>query len=1095
MIPQDEINYIKQEADLLKVVESMGVEMRRAGANWVGRCPFHNENTGSFTVFPRSNHWKCFGCGDSGNAVDFVMKKKGCDFVEAVKYVADIMGMTLTDDYQESPEQKIVRERKMQQVEVNKLAVVWFQQQLAKHKEVQAYVESRGWNQETVEQWEIGYAPDDWNALWNYLQKEKHVSYDTLTKSTLFAQSKKTGGYYCRFRGRLMFPIFNTSGEPVAFSGRILEAKEGEAKYINSSGDADDPNTLYIKGEILFGWNFARAEARNSGEAVLVEGNPDTIKMHQLGVTNVTAACGTALTKEAAELLAKTVRRATLLYDSDDAGQKATERNGKVLIEAGVMVYVLTLPPKTDKDGHVLLDKKGRPEKQDPDTFFESADHFREFSKTRKSWFEFVATRRKAEMSDKPDPTEVSGVANELAPLLLKRDEGERMAYVDQLAKMLPPKKLWTAALKQTSEEQVRRLNEQGYTEEQQEMIDKYGFCMSHNCYHIQTSIDGGWREVSNFILEPLFHIESTVNAKRLYRLRNNRGIVKVLEIPQKDLVSLAAFKTRVESFGNFLFTGTDSDLNKIKAYLYEATKSCREVERLGWQKEGFWAWSNGAVLDNGAMLPIDDLGTVEVGKQWYYLPALSSYYVSDEGLFNYERNFIHTPSGADLMTLALKMQRCYGDNAVVGLGFYMATLFRDIVFAKFGAFPILNIFGQKGTGKSTMALTLMRLFSQSNKPGDLLTNSTAPGLAMNLSRCKNALAHIDEYKNNEDYLKIELLKGVYNSSGRSRINIDRDKKTEVTPIDCGLILTGQEIPNADPALFGRLIYLTVSKTNFSDEERSALADLKAYEKRGLTDITNEILRQREWVSAHYETCVEQVDAELKQLLKSRSTDMTRIRENWWMVLAMVKCLDGRVNLPWSYAEAVQVFVQGIENQQASNKETDELGEFWHGVESMLTNGEIETEYDLTIQYGKSDFKLDYGFGKDRLKREYSQTYDVLFMNPDRLFDVYAQHVKKVKDNKAGLLGKASLRHYLLTSQEYMGESVRKFKVPTRLRQNPGAGQSIDDQTGDMKVLLKSSRALAFNYARLKEQYGIDLDVVSEVMEGTAKKPDVEIPY
>ena len=197
MIPQDEINYIKQEADLLRVVESLGVEMRRVGANWVGRCPFHNEKTGSFTVFTRSKHWKCFGCGESGNAVDFVMKKKGCDFVEAVKYVADIMGMTLTDDYQESPEQKIVRERKMQQVEVNKLAVVWFQQQLAKHKEVQAYVENRGWNQETVEQWEIGYAPDDWNALWNYLQKEKHVSYDTLTKSTLFAQSKKTGGYFC----------------------------------------------------------------------------------------------------------------------------------------------------------------------------------------------------------------------------------------------------------------------------------------------------------------------------------------------------------------------------------------------------------------------------------------------------------------------------------------------------------------------------------------------------------------------------------------------------------------------------------------------------------------------------------------------------------------------------------------------------------------------------------------------------------------------------------------------------------------------------------------------------------------------------------
>ena len=358
MIPLDQIQQIKQEAELKQVVESLGVELKRAGANYVGRCPFHNEKTGSFYVHPRNQHWKCYGCGEGGNAIDFVMKKKGCDFTEAVKYVDDVIGFTITDDYHETAEQRQVRERKMQQVDMNRLAVVWFQEQLRNNKEAMAYVKSRGWSDETLQQWEIGYAPDDWSALFEWLRKEKKVAYDVLTRSTLFGKSKQ-GTYYSVFRDRIMFPILNASGDPVAFSGRILhgETEKNRGKYINSSGNEQDPNNIYVKGETLFGWNFARRTAVDQGEVVLVEGNPDTIKMHQIGICNVVAACGTALTPMQAKTLAKSVRQAILLYDSDKAGQKATERNGRVLLEAGVMVYTLTIP---EQEG----------EKQDPDTFF-----------------------------------------------------------------------------------------------------------------------------------------------------------------------------------------------------------------------------------------------------------------------------------------------------------------------------------------------------------------------------------------------------------------------------------------------------------------------------------------------------------------------------------------------------------------------------------------------------------------------------------------------------------------------------------------------------------------------------------------------------
>lgn len=1090
MIPLDQIQYVKQEVDLKKVVESLGVELRRAGANWVGKCPFHNEKTGSFTVHPRNNHWKCYGCGEGGNAIDFVMKKKGCNFIEAVKYVADIIGYTLTDDYHETAEQRQVRERKMEQVDVNKLAVVWFQNRLRENKQALAYIKERGWSDETLQQWEIGYAPNDWNALWDYLRKEKKVPYDVLTRSTLFKQNKNGTGYYCRFRDRIMFPILSTGGEPIAFSGRIVpwyQAEQGEkvAKYINSTGDEDERNTIYVKGETLFGWNFARAEASKLGEVVLVEGNPDVIKMHQLGIRNVVAACGTALTKKHAAILAKTVSRAVLLYDSDSAGQKATEKNGRVLLESGVMTYTLTIPDTVDE-------ATGEVAKQDPDTFFESADHFRDFTKMRKSWFVYVAEKRKAAMGDDPDPTEVSGVASELAPFLLKREEGERMGHIDQLAKIIPPKKVWNAAMKQADRKQTREVNEQGYTKEQVAMIDEYRFCEKNNGYCMQRDLEGGYRVVSNFVLQPLFHIESTVNAKRLYRMTNNKGLVQDLEIPQKDMVSLAAFQTRVESAGNFIFEGSNSDLMTIKRYLYEHTKTCKEVEQLGWQREGFWAWSNGILDEQNEFRTLDDLGTVEVRKQWYYLPALSSFYKADTQLFQFERRFIHTGSSADLHTLASKMLTVYGDNAVVGIGFYLTTLFRDFIFRRFNSFPILNIFGQKGTGKTEMAITLLKLFGN-HGDGLNMTNSTLPAMADHVSHCRNALVHIDEYKNSVEYDKIEFLKGLYDGTGRSRMNMDRDKKKEMTPVDCGIILTGQERTTADNALFSRVIYLTVSQTVFSAEQNAAYEDLKKYEKQGLTGITNELLAQREYVLANYEKQLANTKEELRQATDTRHIE-GRILQNWTMVLAILRTLDGRIELPFDYSKALSVFVNGMERQNGEVKSSNEIANFWVAVETMLTNGDIETNYDLKLYFGKSDVTAYKGSGVNRQPINYSQPLDVVYLSTSRVFKLYAKLMKGTKDNKSSIIDEGSLRHYLTAQDEYMGECVKQFRVPTRLRDNPNNGKSFTESGQQVTALQKANRSLVFNYAKLVENYGIDLNVESQVDEDSDIN-NIEKPY
>lgn len=1074
MIPQNEINHIKENADLLSIVRGLGVEMRRAGANYVGCCPFHNEKTGSFTVHPRNNHWKCYGCGEGGNVIDFVMKKKGCDFIEAVKYIAEQINYTLTDDYHETQEQRSQREHKTRQIDVNKLALVWFQQQLENNKAAMKYCIERGWTKETLQQWEIGYAPDEFNTLWDYLRKEKKVPYETLTRSTLFGKNAK-GGYFSKFRDRIMFPILDAHGDPIAFTGRLvpwhtIDPKYKDPKYLNSSADEQDPNNIYVKGNTLFGLNFARPAIRDSKEAIIVEGNPDTIRMHQIGITNTVAACGTAFTQQHASTIASLAQRAVLLYDSDKAGQKATLKNGRILLEEGVMAYTLTIPETIDTE-------TGEVQKQDPDTFFSDKDQFLELSKNKKSWFVYAAEQRRAEFGDEPDPAEVASVAAELAPLLLLREESERMGHIDQLAKIIPPKKVWNAALRQADRKNIRELNEQGYNERQVKMIDEYGFCEKDNCYCIQANLDGGYHVVSNFILEPLFHIESTVNAKRLYRLRNNRGVVKDLEISQKDLVSLSAFKIKTESFGNFLFTGTDTDLNKIKAYLYENTKSCHEVEQLGWQHDGFWAWGNGVVDENSEWNTLDDLGTTSIKNQWYYIPATSAFFRSDTTLFTFERHFVHTSSQATLRTFAEKMYKVYGDNAIVSIAFYLATLFRDYLYNHFDCFPLLNIFGQPGTGKTEMAIALTKLFGNHEK-GVNLTNTTAPGLAGHLSLCRNALVHVDEYKNSMEYNKIEALKAAFDGVGRSRINVDRDKKKETTPMDCGVILTGQERTTADVALFTRVIYLTVSKREFSKAEVAAFEDLKNYSKQGLTCITNELLALRDFVLDNYESQLELTREEMRQATDTRHCE-GRILQSWTMILAMLRTLRNKIDLPWDYSYAIGVFARGLEVQNSEVKSSNEMAVFWNAVETLLTNGDIENDYDIKIYYGTTDTQAWKGSGSARKKIEYSQSLDVLYLNTSRVFKLYAKLIKTTSDNRSSIIDEGSLRRYLTAEDEYLGEWTKQFKVPTKNRQNPKEGQEYSSTGVELKSLFKTNRSLVFNYDRIRERYGIDLHVES----------------
>ena len=1063
MIDYQDIQNLK-ECDIRRVVEACGVELKERSGRLTACCPFHNEKTPSFTVNEDGHYFHCFGCHEHGNPIDFVMRHRGLGFVEAVKAVAEIVGYELSEEVLSPAEQKKAQEKEQTRrglKAINKEAMLWYQQCLERNKLAQEYAYSR-WNKETVELWGIGYAPDNGHELSEYLESKGYRP-DQIEAAGLSATGRN-GKRYDIFRGRLMFPIKDQMHEVLGFSGRVMVQKEGgEAKYINTR-----TTEIYRKSDVLFGLNMAAAKIRKSGEAVLVEGNPDTVKMHQIGVSNVVACCGTAMPNEVIEKLKGMCKTVVLMYDSDEAGQENTKSNGRRLIEAGLTVYTLTIP---DKEGMT-----GKEAKQDPDTFFHSKKDFDDFDREhRKPWLMWWAEKNKWMAGD---PARSSSFKADTVKLLKDMPSYERNGYITMLAKIFPSKGEWNAAMKEvlaTSKGTVE-VNEEGYTAEEAERLKQWRFYERGNRYYVQNS-NGGCHEVSNFVLEPLFHIKSTYDARRLYRMTNAYGVSEDMDLEQKALTSKQAFITAVESLGNFLFTGNDADLAVIKGYLYANTKSCKKITQLGWQKEGFWAWANGALTGEGAWVPINDLGIVQVGGLEYYIPACSSVTEMDEGLYTQERKTIHEDSGAELKTWCGKMRATYGENAVVAVSYCFAALFRDVCVQRFDCFPLLFVFGQKGTGKTKFIVSLMGLMGKPEKGTDL-TNLTDSAMGEYLSKVRNGYVHIDEYKNDARPTQIAMLKGVYDSRGRSKMNMERGKQREQTPADCGLILSGQEMCTADNALFSRTIYLTTAKTSWTEEEQKVFEDLKDYEKHSLTPITNRLLSQRKEVEARFWGSYQQAYDDMRHEIEVSKID-GRIVEDWCMVLAVQHALLGcGVEMPWSYSQLVKTFASMIERQAVQVSDTNEVSDFWHGVETLLSDGEIELEFDMKVEYGRMP-KLTVGEGKSEHVWEAPRAFDIVVLNPARVFKAYAKMNAQAKTRGGGTVPQETLMYYLRAQKEYLGKKTERFRVAQRKHDDPRAAMNYDINGMPERIeqTKQSRNTLVFDYAVLKEKYGVDFDI------------------
>ncbi len=985
MIPEETIDKIIEASHIEDVVGDH-VKIKKTGATFEGICPFHEDSDPSFKVSPAKNIFKCFGCGKGGDSVTFIREYLHKSYPEALRYLADKYNIII-EETEPDPEAEKKQILKDQLIQFNEFALDFYRSQLFLEANALGleYLQSR-FNQESLDLWQIGIAPDSFTGLVT-AAREKGFKEEFLLQTGLIKQSEKNHKLYDFFRNRIMFPIFDNHGRVISFSGRHIPGTDVKGgKYINGP---DTP--VFKKSKTLFGLSHSLRSRQNDRTAILLEGNPDVISLSQIGVNTAVAALGTAFTPFHADIIKRYFDNVIMLYDGDDAGRRAAAKTGKILVSHGLIPYIALLP-----DG------------EDPDTFFTTKEQYDSWMEDSK--LDFI-THYSEELLAKSgqDPLLKNYAVNDVCELLFHLNKTTRDIYLENIgSKSKIKQKIFIDKLREMELERGDHDDDPIRLPKEVDANDfeKWGFYAYQNEYYFRTKM--GIEKLTNFTMEPIFHIESMIDSKRIYELANHYGHKVVVDFDMQEMTSVQAFQRNIEGKGNFLFWGSVGHFSKIKQKLYEDTRTCQEIKILGWQKEGFWAWSNGIISDGG-FKEIDEYGVVVYDEVNYFIPAFSKIYINDKSIFLDERKFKFKRRDVSLNEWARLFIKVFGDNAKIAITFWIASIFRDHLLHIFKNFPLLNLFGPKGTGKSQMAMSMCCLFGEQQTPFNI-HNGTKPGLAEHIQQFSNAFAWIDEYKNSLEYDKIETLKSIYDAIGRSRMNIDKGRKKETTQVNSAVIISGQEMPTADVALFSRMIFLQFHQTEFSSKEKKNYDDLKAMERSGLSHLSTEIIMHRKYFTDHFFENFEEVLKDFFSRNKEHQIE-DRILRSMCAIIASFKTLEHKLDLPFDYDSILKPAFKAIRDQNSQISKSNEVGMFWNLLEAMYDDNLLIDKWHFRIDFEDTvitkERELNLGTAKYILKFKFNIVYKL-----------YAQHSRSQGIKP---LPSDTLQYYLKNHKLFLG--------------------------------------------------------------------------
>lgn len=1063
--------------DIEAVLKSWGLEFRRRGSTMFASCPFHSEKTPSFSITPGRNLWYCHSCHRGGDGIRFYMEREGMDFLQAVEAIAKANNLHIEYTREEqTDEQREAAKLKESVLAAVALVHKFFFDQLRvelsdEARAAREYAYSR-WPEDFCSTCGIGLAPKDSKPLIEYC-KSKAITEDLLLQSGIYRKDEKSGRIYTLFRNRLVIPIRDRFGRVIAFTARYLGDDKADkvGKYVNSCN-----SSVFTKAESVFGIDRA-SRCRDALYYNIVEGAPDVLRLQSIGLENTVATLGTAWSGAQFDILKKHIQSLCFIPDSDPPkgepfgpGFKAVMTNGAEAVRRGFDVTVRELPfvEEQTEDGETVLHKN------DADEYILSPDIYA--SIPEKPFILWLAEKK---FSVASSLAEQRVIVAEVADLLRHiSDDAIADECIASLAKINGTVKSWKAAVSRAKGEARQRAaksNPKNDAERRKELLRVCNLNIIDNCFY--TYDEGEAVRLSNFYLESLYHIKDETNGTRLFRMVNKFNEAVDIEFRESELCSLTTFQQRVGSVGNYIWRAKIDKLNNVKEYLYRGTRSAERVRKMGWDAvNGFFAFGNG-VFNGERFLAVDELGIVETApNKSFYIPATSKMYENNPEIYQFERLFIHeNRSGIKLYDFAVQLVKVFGDNAKIAFCYLLATLYRDVIFNRTRHFPILNLFGEKGTGKTTLATSLQSFFIHSVDPPNLGVTSV-PAMNDRVSQAVNSLVVFDEYKNDLDVRKIAYLKGLWGGGGQTKKNQNTDGMAAQTIISTGIALCGQDKPTQDMALFTRVLFLAFSKTSFSKPERDAYEDLVAMCSLGNTHLTLEVLGHRQLFEKNFSNAYSLTKSELSKIVEGEKIH-DRIFGNWIIPLAAFRTLESVLSLPFSYNDLLTVAVAGMRLQNETAQESSEMGDFWEALQRFHTQGRAIDKAHFRIKWHRT-------FRSTTMKEDmvFAEPTPVLYLNSAAVAGLF--NGRGASNATANRSNWSTMLSYLRSHPSFLGLKQDRFTI---LLANGTPDYTFETVNGTQTKKMKVNRpkAMCFNYAMLKAEFGLNLEteVISETEE------------
>jgi len=891
----------------------------------------------------------------------------------------------------------------------------------------------RSLSADTIAAFDIVISPNT-NLVMKAAQ-EGRVDEDMLLELGVLRKSK-AGRMYDPFANRIIFPIHDHLNKLVGLIGRVTKNNSSKTKYSNT-----EESPIFQKRKVLFGLKQNWKNIREFG-AVLVESNMSVATMYDQHLRRAVASMGTAVTREQLQLLLRYTDQLTIIADAGPAGEKSATKTMEIAVELGFTVNLVTLPNPDNIDGY------------DPDDFLredkDNAGQLQRMIDNAEDGIEILIRSHFRRVGDEFELKRGDDSLRSISDLLASIGNDYKKIKAEELLESILGKKemklvqIRVGKILKVREEEAKRPR---YSDKEIEQIEKFQMYQRGNRLYACSRIEEKGFPFTNFVARPVMQVIGGNDSQVLLELTNIKGQRTTMEVNTDSMTEMGPFKKEILRRGFYVFDeqAKPHHFSRFISWLFDSMNRCHPLTVLGWnESQKFYAWANGLSLPDGSFKKINDYGIVKHGEHSFFLPAFSSVHISnpgDDSSNGYEnmRDFVlDTNLQCPTVTKWSKLfGEVHGDNGKVGIAFYVTALFRSYIFDQMSIFPMLNLFGPPGLGKSYMAESIAAMFGKARDAFNL-HDGTDVGLSRRIAQIKDGAAVCEEFNNNISPRRFQALKNFYDGAGREKGMKSQDNRTSTTPVNTAIVLVGQQQPTADVALFGRVISLNFGPRDLQPVDELLGDKLKAIEETAcLSQITAHLITHRKAVKENFFKQYSTVKKDLgRDIPKGIARNvLSRLIKNNAIILTTFKIITEicEEDFSFTYSELRDIMHRIMVKQMFSINQEDDQATWWDMILNAIRTGDLKHERDFVVESTTSVPNVDVftEAGKKKQTLEWGgKAKKLLFLHVPTAFTEYSLLLRRMgKDNG---MPKSSIQHYLHGDKSFAGEKPKKLSGTTK---------------------------------------------------------------